>query len=74
MISIRNCTCCGREFATGVFGSRCGFCQDEGYYTKDGFIGKRHKPCRDILEIILDPQERRRRETGTARAVAGGKE
>lgn len=45
-IRIRKCTCCGREFPTGVFGSRCSRCQDSGHYTSAGFVGTRHKPCR----------------------------
>ena len=62
MISIRKCTCCGREFVTGVFGSRCLRCQDSGHWTNKGFVGTRHKPCRkdshsDFIQLPQDEKD-----------------
>jgi hypothetical protein len=46
VVVIRKCFCCGREFAAGVFGFRCDYCQDSFAWTSHGRVGKAHPPCR----------------------------
>ena len=76
VIVIRECSCCGREFATGVFGFRCDYCQDGFAWTSHGRIGKAHPPCRrtkrapDVAKAAAQKGVSRKNRSGKRAGVA----
>ena len=68
---IRKCSCCGKDFATGVFGFRCDYCQDGFAWTSHGRIGKAHPPCRRTPLALDGGDSAARQAVSTPEVVTG---